>query len=228
MSIVEPWHVFHARIRTALVVDSASQLSGSLLESGKLYDAIFLEILQHDGLRYDLSPRIFSLLDNTYGMPAGSGRILIRTRHGLKTLFDPIHESHRSRAHRVFSEEWSNESWMSLTIGQPPPTNLDLDLFQSPSHQSFPGEFVAEWFSEPDKLTVANEFRNYPQTDLSRLWKQVIREPVIPYDIEERRRKLAHAYQVLAPHLKKLESDAKVLADAERRARARYGRRKKR
>ncbi|HEX8230895.1 MAG TPA: hypothetical protein VF826_16485, partial [Chloroflexia bacterium] len=36
---------------------------------------------------------------------------------------------------------------------------------------------------------------------LTQRWREIIREPVIPYDLEERRTKLAYAYERLAEYL---------------------------
>jgi hypothetical protein len=42
---------------------------------------------------------------------------------------------------------------------------------------------------------------------LSQQWRDIIREPVIPFDLDERRTKLAHAYEILKPYIEGLQAE---------------------
>ena len=53
------------------------------------------------------------------------------------------------------------------------------------------------------------------QTDLDYLWQEIIREPVIPFDIDERRLKLGHAYEVLADYIAEHEENNREQGDFE-------------
>ncbi|MBV9925577.1 MAG: ATP-binding protein [Acidobacteria bacterium] len=100
-------------------------------------------------------------------------------------------------------EDWSNELWMLLATGAYPKTKFDLSFLDSLSIPDMPSGVIpmaAEWFLENKQDEVEYE-------GLAYYWKEIIREPVIPYDLQERRKKLAHAYNVLAPYMDKIAGD---------------------
>lgn len=62
---------------------------------------------------------------------------------------------------------------------------------------------LGEWF-----LKKSAELRELPP--LMKLWKDIIKVPLIPYDVSERRAKLAHAFAELKPYVEQHEKAAEV------------------
>jgi len=69
---------------------------------------------------------------------------------------------------------------------------------------------IAEWyFNEPKGNTQLSA--------LSKAWIEIIRDPIIPYDIEERRKKLTHAFKYLDSYIKVYEQILKEQQQKENR-----------
>jgi hypothetical protein len=50
-------------------------------------------------------------------------------------------------------------------------------------------------------MIYPNQDEQHSRSRLSEIWREVIQLPYIPYNIEERRTKLADAYKQLAPYI---------------------------
>lgn len=60
---------------------------------------------------------------------------------------------------------------------------------------------MAEWYfshKQPQNTTKG-------LTPISNVWRKIIRDPIIPYDPDERRKRLDHAFKELAPYIKTYE-----------------------
>jgi hypothetical protein len=95
------------------------------------------------------------------------------------------------------TREWENKDWVLWQIGDCPQPELDFAKFAEENSGENYDEWpciLAEWYFKDDKP----EFKLSP---LARVWRDVLGSPVIPFDLEERRRKLAHAYEELEAYI---------------------------
>ncbi len=90
--------------------------------------------------------------------------------------------------------EWTNGTWSFLAHGKCLKTCIDKEMLPRPGRRSSIWPVAVEWFPARQK------HRSIKPDGLSKYWKEVIRHPVIPFDMDERRNKLAHAYEVLSPY----------------------------
>jgi hypothetical protein len=58
---------------------------------------------------------------------------------------------------------------------------------------------LGEWFFGPTRFKVA-------PSRLMELWIRIIKQPLIPYDMEERRKQLKHAFDELRPYVEIYEN----------------------
>ena len=97
--------------------------------------------------------------------------------------------------------EWENESWALVTRGRCAPTRFDLDALNElpvrrEDHRS---PVAAEWF-----FPNGNQLGEEKEPEFSRItlrWREVIQQPLIPYDLSRRKKDLAYAYEVLKNYL---------------------------
>lgn len=231
MSISEYWNIRYAGVNAAVLLDSENWPSKFISAASTTHDAIFLmeKIFAANTLQPILETLIMrareilngAFLHNTslYAkVLAPKCRLITNKKFGSLLLTS----LEKFNALSDISVEWTDDKLMSLTSSTPPPSRLDVNLLGDVSSLGRPYPFLAEWFLGSTNRTRIENM----QTRLSLAWEQLIREPVIPYDPEERRRKLAHAYEVLAPYIEKIEADARAVA-AIPPARPRRGRRKK-
>jgi hypothetical protein len=90
--------------------------------------------------------------------------------------------------------ERSNDDWVQLRIGGCPAGSPALDKIASaPSSDDF--DSVAEWYLPKEGV------REVEPSRIGRIWASIVKQPIIPFDADERRRTLAHAYEALAPYV---------------------------
>jgi hypothetical protein len=112
---------------------------------------------------------------------------------------------------RVITKDiWNNVSvnntkngWTTVTYGKCPKSNTLLHKIQNKFTQEKLYHGVAEWYLEDEPFT---EIR---PSSIAEQWREIIKLPYIPYDLDERREKLKHAYKKLAPYIKAHEELAK-------------------
>jgi molecular chaperone HtpG len=94
--------------------------------------------------------------------------------------------------------EWTNGVWSLVTYGVCPGTRLDRERLPQPGRRSGTWPVAVEWFfgKRERKAPRHRQFALAPQ-GLSRVWKEIVRQPVIPFDLEERKAKLGSAYELL-------------------------------
>ncbi|MDQ5823824.1 MAG: ATP-binding protein [Chloroflexota bacterium] len=121
-----------------------------------------------------------------------------------RTFLDNVHDDPSTQflmTHRHIIElEWENGTWALIRFGDCPSTVFDLDSLDEwhPYHQTDEGSWpitgpVAEWFIKPGSGAAEGP----GLSSLFHSWREVIGHPVIPYDLMQRRKKLAKAYEVL-------------------------------
>lgn len=105
--------------------------------------------------------------------------------------------------------EWENESWILYHEGNDTSDpsrmveivkNLTGNQAGKSPDTSWQG-VIAEWSFANDETSIVE------MSPVARAWKDIIGSPVIPYDKQERRRLLAHAYALLAPYVEAHERD---------------------
>lgn len=108
--------------------------------------------------------------------------------------FEPLAEEFMS----LVQEEWSNEDWILWQVGKCPPAIFDFEKFaeENPGDQTviWPG-ILAEWYMKEEQPEVE-------LSPLARVWRDVLGTPIIPFDLEKRRKVLAKAYEKLQPYIK--------------------------
>ncbi|MFC1713437.1 ATP-binding protein [Candidatus Poribacteria bacterium] len=106
-------------------------------------------------------------------------------------------------------KEWENDNWVILRSGDCPPLEGDLiDIAEQTPLDKDTGQYaiLAKWY-------FGDNDQEIELSPLARLWKELIGSPVIPYDPEERRQKLARAYKELKPYIKAHEAATKRFED---------------
>ncbi|HWS55221.1 MAG TPA: hypothetical protein VN228_13885 [Pyrinomonadaceae bacterium] len=235
VSIAEPWNILNAGVAAALVLAYEASPLAPLLARPDNYDATFLLDLNRPfgrwaatGLASVLAEGFNGVLTRRYRLPKGDiGAVRVLTSHQMELEIRKSRRSEWSRLPPDLKEEWSDGRWVLLTKGNPPPPLFDVEsLPEAVGRFANPRELpiAAEWFLDREEVSELS----VKQSQLARLWETIIREPVIPYDLQERREKLAHAYRALAPYVEKIEGDARAAAAAKKKAprKSRRGRRK--
>jgi hypothetical protein len=94
-------------------------------------------------------------------------------------------------------KEWENENWVILKTGECPSPRFDFEKFAEidtiPDINNWPS-VLAEWYF--DENAKQNEISVFSQ-----IWDDLVRSPVIPYDLNERKKRLSHAYKELETHI---------------------------
>jgi hypothetical protein len=129
---------------------------------------------------------------------SASSRHLLMTRHFSQSLKKV--SSIPQKIWAQLEEEWSNEDWVLFKQGKCPKPTFDFKqaAASKPKNEL---ESIAEWYLDnPPVKTPVTEL-----SPLAKAWKEIIRRLDIPYDLDERRSKLAHAYEILAPYIESHE-----------------------
>ena len=106
-------------------------------------------------------------------------------------------------------KEWENEGWVILRSGDCPPLEGDLVNIaeQTPlDKDTRQYAILAKWY-------FGDNGQEIEMSPLARIWKDLIGSPIIPYDLKERRQKLARAYKELEPYIKAHEATTKRFED---------------
>ncbi len=93
--------------------------------------------------------------------------------------------------------------WITWEVGDcPPPSQAFSRLFEETA--DLPDDrldhAIAEWYL-PTQYAKPRGKTHSPISMLHTLWNEIIREPAIPYNVDERKAKLAHAFELLAPYI---------------------------
>jgi molecular chaperone HtpG len=219
ISIVEPWNILRAGATSWMVTTgnrppastavykSLFRYNACLLLKPRGYRTIdeqdFLPDVLFNGFR---SGHVSDIFRGLQMVPMIGARVLTTKSFASEILLSADNRRGRRNFRDFVQEEWSDDHWCLLVAGSPPPTLLDLDGLGEPPDASLYNDppIIAEWFigDTPEPLPTPSR--------IAARWDEVIREPVIPYDPEERRRKLTYAYEVLAPYIEKFEEEARA------------------
>ena len=96
------------------------------------------------------------------------------------------------------TEEWQNENWVLWRRGECPPTEFDFKKFAAENDGKNYDEWpciLAEWYFKDPKPQL-EESKLSP---VAKVWKEVVGSPIIPFDLEERRK--MKAYEILKPYI---------------------------
>jgi hypothetical protein len=125
-----------------------------------------------------------------------------------KVIYDPLLRGTFPIKYLKASQEWSNEDWVIIKIGECPDSKVDLIAFAKqhpkPNIIDWPCMLMEFYFKyEPDgKPTV-----------LETLWHKMLGDSIIPYDLEERRQKFAHFYKQFGERIRRHELMKDLHAD---------------
>jgi hypothetical protein len=177
-------------IKNCLLLNAEVFAEGWLNSMNARYDALLVSQWGEHGI----SPQ-YALNDLSTWI--SSARIVTRSKD------DPVLAKPLRFRYKVFSE--NGVSVYRSANCQPSLFNFD-DL--KPVMDEFPNRDNGEPFSSAKDFIAAElflkdepAFKQPAQFSIGRLWEQIIREPVIPFDTAERREKLAHAYSALQAFL---------------------------
>lgn len=101
--------------------------------------------------------------------------------------------------------EWATERWLMAAVGECDATCINM--------------IEADQYEEPDFMLmecfVNGAVMEGEDDVLSRLWSDIISQAEIPFNVEDRRKGLARAYQDLAPYIDSLERELAVHKSAD-------------
>lgn len=116
-------------------------------------------------------------------------------------------------------KEWEDENWIIFSIGECPAPEFNFEEFAkantTPDINYWPS-IIAEWYFENHITAIENSL-------FSSLWNNLIRQPVIPYDLTERKRKLNHAFQELQEDIENYKATKELIENELRRRREEEG-----
>lgn len=97
-----------------------------------------------------------------------------------------------------FTEEWKNDNWVLWRRGECPPPGFDFEKFAAENdgknYEEWPC-ILAEWYFKDPKP----QLKESQLSPLAKVWKEVVGSPIIPFDLEERRK--MKAYEILKPYI---------------------------
>lgn len=103
----------------------------------------------------------------------------------------------------ALTDEWHSKRWAIFKIGDCRESHL-IDSLRKPTLE-IPGE-GSEAMLAVELFVSAASGASVEGNALVQLWTEIIREPIIPFDLGERRSTLKHAYDVLAPYIEAHEA----------------------
>jgi hypothetical protein len=207
VSLIEPWNILHAGVRTALVTAFPLAEDVTPLAHRQPFDATFS--INLDARRASLSSAAELLVNGmaTESLDAWNqlkmlGSRIVTTQAQARNIMRQ--KSSLNGSFAGLREEWRRDEVVSLIKGDCEESRLDpdglIDWFRQ-QRESRVMPLIGEWFLAKEQPTVE-------PGGLSAFWRDIIREPVIPFDPVERRTKLAHAYELLRADLEALQADA--------------------
>jgi molecular chaperone HtpG len=203
VTLVEPWFLLNAGLRSFVVFDADREASVACLEAAlaaNAYDGV-IPLSQHGGSRMDAR----NFLDG-FQMINGRGWNQL-SMAGARLLTTSESAYYLVRGREGIATEWTNGTWTMLVWGECPATNIDTAALTTLSLPPFgdrePALEIAEWFLSPEQPAVQ-------PTGLAAYWKALIDHPVIPYNLKDRESDLEHAYEALRAYMR--PTDARVPA----------------
>lgn len=117
-----------------------------------------------------------------------------------------------SQLHRDPATDLEKGDWCLMALGDCPAPSKYLENVSGnlPAICRNPqSSILAEWyFSTAETSTELSP--------VSKAWNEIIRDPVIPYSPEERREKLGHAFEELAPYIQAHQEEQKLTTKAQK------------
>jgi len=205
---IDPWYIHTSGVRKLLLCLSncAKQQLPVVITQTISHDAIIVFRMREmntatiikDFIRYSMT---YQIPAHKYNLGDGRGQrvlsahlLLHRSIAETVNQYKKFPKEYRER----ITVEWSNKDWMIWNIHNAPEPNIELrHLAENMSINPPPDapEILTVWYLDD---TAPVEI-----SPLARIWKEVVGDgdPVIPYDLKERRRKFAKAYDTLAPYI---------------------------
>ena len=96
------------------------------------------------------------------------------------------------------TEEWKNENWVLWRSGDCPLPGFDFKKFAAENdgknYDEWPCILAERYFKDPKPQLKESEM-----SPLAKVWKEVVCSPIIPFDMEERRK--MKVYEILKPYI---------------------------
>jgi molecular chaperone HtpG len=135
-----------------------------------------------------------------------SGKRALINRSILKHIED--HEDYLPRESRSdefmdwAKEEWKNKDWVLWKVGECPQPKFDFVQFAEKNANKDDRKWIgiiAEWYLKDSKP-------KFEPSPIACVWEEVVGSPIIPFDLQERRHKLAKTYKELKAYIKAHEA----------------------
>ena len=148
------------------------------------------------GTRLLLSSYLLSLLNDTLSTSFSRSKDST-VKSPASRIFEHFIYDFASRVQGRYEIELETDQWCLLALGSCPSPSADFQTITEnlPAKCLQPhASLLAEWYlSDPVDRT--------PRSPISQAWSNIIRDPVIPYDLQTRRDILPHAFQTLASYI---------------------------
>ena len=127
----------------------------------------------------------------------GEELLLYLKRRGVRVLIPDSVADRVARFSKGYPKalvtEWSRNGWRLLQVGNCPPARFDFGTFTAMQPHDGRRAGIVECY-----LDLAKKPAGSP---VGRKWLEILRTAQIPYDLQGRREKLAHAYDDLAAYI---------------------------
>jgi len=198
-SLTDPWHLRSSNFQRALLLPSATNLPHGLAD-GDLNRAE--AIIPFDGLDGPQDFRAWFRLnlgrhsDSSYGpathLKRKGCRMLIREQ----TLEELRRPAVIARYYwQAIKKEFDTNGWVVVYSGEC--GDPGVDFRQIARRDSVNCEGLAEWYIDPNQDSIEQTMRS----PIATAWEEIIQTPTIPYDITERKNKLAGAFAALKDYV---------------------------
>jgi hypothetical protein len=201
-SFVDLWHLRASRFDRVLLIPSVREFPKALSEAEMMVPDTLIPFSGLDGpqsfrawFRCSLGMHSDDLFGPATYLKRKGCRMLIRERT-LKELRQP---GLISKFYWPWiKEEFGANGWVLVYAGECPQSGLNFRKLAQSSDISAEG--LAEWYLQREP-----EIQDAKLSPIATAWQEIIGQPVIPYDLEERRRTLAGAFDTLKGYISGLE-----------------------
>lgn len=207
-SCVDAWHIEHASLTSVHVFSRPGPVWKKTVGSTPMiWSKLKRPLLQHAWYRL-MTGGGLGKYDGGYGGAYDVGVVAHLSVDGRRLLLPRAVQNRlagqtsakalMARMARTAEAEWSNSDWVLFKSGNCPDSKT-------------PMVELAETCSGPNLESVAELYLAKPvfplhkQSRFARIWEETVGAAVVPFNIDERRRLLAGAFEKLAPHVAKYE-----------------------
>jgi hypothetical protein len=224
ISFYDQWHISQVQSRQLLLVPSYCQhyfdfdrdifIPDIILPS---FQAVFVYVKKKESLKIEQARYFGQVIEISLGIYKDviglstidyftiSGYRSLISRHVLNYIDEEVKVEGKDLLTILKSEiteEWKNENWVLWRRGECPPPGFDFKKFAAENdgknYDQWPC-ILGEWyFKDPKPQLEESEM-----SPLAKVWKEVVGSPIIPFDMEERRK--MKAYEILKPYIESHE-----------------------